>query len=273
MSNLLKRSLTWGLSITTTIFTFVPDSIIGSVKLCGKLTDDQNLFIVSITILIVVFLLSLSGNGLYNLFRRKFKIWGRNYCIHVEYGNLFKCKNCQRVISFDECFSTKIGTAPHEIKAGSICGQYLTVNSNLDVKRIVAEAGLKPEAEKSQFNNQERYMSGSIAPNGDDLLLAFAMLDKDGRGHFPTRDDYLKSLAVMWSEIHKHYQMKDVCIPVLGGGLTTIGDATPTQQELVDLIIESYKLSAQKIKKPRKLRIICRKQDGISLSKVGDNMK
>ena len=79
-----------------------------------------------------------------------------------------------------------------------------------------------------------------IVPNGDDLLLAFAKLDGNGRGYFPTREAYLNSLTVIWSEIHKYYRQKDVCIPVLGGGITSIGETTPTQQELVDLIIESY---------------------------------
>ena len=68
----------------------------------------------------------------------------------------------------------------------------------------------------------------------------------------------------------KYNQQKDVCIPVLGGGLTSIGETTPTQQELVDLIIESYKLFMHKIKNPQKLRIICRRKDDISLSKIGE---
>ncbi len=272
MSKLLKRSFTWGLSIATTLFTFVPDSIIGSVKLCDKLSDDKNLLINRVGILIVVFLLSLILNWLYNLCRCKIKVEGRNYTIQVEYGNLLKCKNCQKVIAFDECFTTKIGTAPHEIKASSICGQYLKDHQGIDLKKILSDAGLKPEEEKSKYKNQDRYKSGSIAPNGDDLLLAFAKLDKNGRGYFPTRKEYLDSLAYMWSEIHKHYQTKDVCISVLGGGQTSIGESNPTNQELVDLIIESYKLYSQKIKKPQKLRIICRRKDDISLNKIGETI-
>ena len=272
MSKLLKRSFTWGLSIATTVLAFVPDSIIGTVKLFDKLSDDQNLLINRCGILVASFLLSLLLNWLYDLVRCKVNIKGHGYCIQVEFGNLFKCKNCQRVISFDECFTTAVGTAPHEIKASSICGQYLASHLGLDIKKLIADVNLKPDEEKSQFNGQTKYTSGSIVPNGDDLLLAFAKLDENGRGYFPTREAYLDSLAVMWSEMHKYYQQKDVCIPVLGGGLTTIGENTPTQQELIDIIIESYKLSAQKIKNPQKLRIICRRKDDISLSKIGETI-
>lgn len=272
MSKNLKRSFTLGISIATMILTFVPDSFIGTVKLFDKLTDDQNLLIDRIGILIGAFLFSFLLNALLNHIRCNVKIKGRGYTIQVEYGNLFKCKNCQKVISFDECFTTTIGMAPHEIKATSICGQYLTKNSNLDVQRLIADIGLKPDEEKSEFNNQTKYKSGLIVPHGDDLLLAFAKLDANGRGYFPNREAYLNTLAVMWSEIHKYYQQKDVCIPVLGGGLTSIGETTPTQQELVDLIIESYRLFAQKIKNPQKLKIICRRKDDISLSRIGETI-
>ena len=270
MIKLLRRSLAWGLSVSTTIFAFVPDSLIGSVKLFEGLADDMSLLINRSVILIIVFLASYFFNSLYSVMRRKTRIKGRNYCIQVEYGNILKCKGSQRVISFDECFTTAVGTAPHQIKPESICGQYLAENPDLDIQRIIAEAGLEPEDGRSEFNNQTRYASGSIAPNGDDLLMAFAKLDENGRGYFPTRDDYLSALALMWSEIHKHYQMKDICIPVLGGGLTTIGDSTTSQQELVDCIIESYRLYAQKIRYPHKLRIICRRKDGISLNRIGE---
>lgn len=271
MSKFFKRSVAWGVTIATTILTFLPDSIIlEKVKLFDKWTDDQNLLIDRIGILIAAFLVSLLLNILFDRFRCKTTIKGNGYSIQVEYGDLFKCKKCQKVIPFDECFTTKIGMAPHEIKAASICGQYLSKNSNLDVQKLIADAGLNPDEEKSKFNNQTKYESGLIVPYGDDLLLAFAKLDINGKGYFPTREAYLNSLAVMWSEIYKYNQQKDVCIPVLGGGLTSIGETTPTQQELVDLIIESYKLFTHKIKNPQKLRIICRRKDDISLSKIGE---
>ena len=273
MSKFFKRSVAWGVTIATTILTFVPDSIIlEKVKLFDKLADDKNLLIDRIGILIAAFLVSLLLNILFDRFRCKITIKGNGYSIQVEYGDLFKCKKCQKVIPFDECFTTKIGMAPHEIKATSICGQYLSKNSNLGVQKLIADARLNPDEEKSKFNNHIKYESGLIVPFGEDLLLAFAKLDANGRAYFPTREAYLDSLAVMWSEIHKYYQQKDICIPVLGGGLTSIGETTPTQQELVDLIIGSYRLFAQKIKNPQKLKIICRRKDDISLSKIGETI-
>lgn len=107
-------------------------------------------------------------------------------------------------------------------------------------------------------------------PRGDYLLMAFARLNESGMGYFESRDEYLHSLEVLWSEQDRHYNQQDVYIPVLGAGVTRIGDATPTQQELVDMIILSYKLNQHKIK--TKLVIVCKKDRGFSLIRVGEEI-
>lgn len=45
-----------------------------------------------------------------------------------------------------------------------------------------------------------------------------------------------------------------------------------TQQELLDLIIESYKLSTYKIKVTYKLYIICKKKDNFSLNRIVETL-
>ena len=87
-------------------------------------------------------------------------------------------------------------------------------------------------------------------PNGDDLLLAFAKLDKKGLGRL-TRDEYLECLTILWEEIDTYYGQTDVCIPILGSGLTRFdggSGASISQQELLNMMIWSYKLSSHKIK-------------------------
>ena len=58
---------------------------------------------------------------------------------------------------------------------------------------------------------------------------------------------------------------------ILGAGLTRFdggSGASIPQQELLDMIIWSYKLSSHKIKSPCKLRIICRRDQEFSLDKI-----
>jgi hypothetical protein len=60
-------------------------------------------------------------------------------------------------------------------------------------------------------------------------------------------------------------------VPILGAG-TTVFDgnsgASIPQQDLLDIMIWSYKLSSHKIKSPHKLRIICKKNEDFSLDNI-----
>lgn len=205
--------------------------------------------------------------------RQRVQIGGYNYCIQVEYGDIFKMANCKKVIPFDECFTTTVGRQPGDIKESSVCGQYLSRKpiTEQEMQNLINLAELNPQKKKSQYKSKIRYESGKLVPRGDDMLLSFAKLDKDGLGEL-TREEYLKSLSLLWQEINKRDDQKNVCMPILGSGVTRIGDKTPTQQELLDIMILSYKLSAYKLKNPRKLCIVCKKQDGFSLDKIGESL-
>lgn len=74
-----------------------------------------NIFIARGLLLLVLLALSAFVSWIYSLIRRKVKIKGNNYSIVVEYGDLLRKENCQRVINFDECFTTKVGLGPADI--------------------------------------------------------------------------------------------------------------------------------------------------------------
>lgn len=103
------------------------------------------------------------------------------------------------------------------------------------------------------------------------LSAAFAKLNGDGRAEFKQRKEYLDCLSRLWGEIYKHCDQRDVAIPILGSGLTNFsgGSGKPlSQQELLSMIIRSYKLSDKKVKRPQRLRIVCKRQDGFSLNRI-----
>lgn len=280
MIDLLKKSVACAFAIISAVFTFVPETIFGKVMLISQdvlkqftLEDyilEINIIVNRVLTFIIVWLIAVFGYKAYLLLRNKVSIKGNNYKITVEYGDLLKTKKCKRVINFDECFSTHVGDAPADIKPTSICGQYLTANPDLNIHSLLSNSQLKPLKTKSKYQSKERYESGRIVPNGEDLLLAFAKLDKNGSGRL-TRDEYLECLSILWEEIDIHYGQQDVCIPILGAGLTRFdggSGASIPQQELLDMMIWSYKLSSHKIKSPHKLRIICRRDEDFSLDKI-----
>jgi len=280
----MKKSATWAFGIISVILAFVPEAVFGKViwipdavleefKWFGNDTSDVNIIITRILIYFAIWIFTSIVYRLYLVMRRKIKIKGNNYTIMVEYGDLFKTRKCKRVINFDECFSTHVGSAPADIKPTSICGQYLMANPDISQEKmqtLISNAHLKPVEIGSKYQNKVRYESGRIVPMGNDLLMAFAKLDENGLGRL-SRDEFLECLSILWEEIDKYYAQMDVCIPILGAGLTRFdggSGASIPQQELLDMIIWSYKLSPNKIKASCKLRIICKKCDGFSLNKI-----
>lgn len=273
MFDLLKKCGAIALTIIGVIFTFIPDSIIDSIEIYNKIQNTGvKTVLIKVMIYIILFIIIIIIVLLHLKLRKKIMIKGHNYTIQIQYGNIFDIPDCKKIIAFDECFTTELGEAPHQIKPTSICGQYLTMNPTLDINALISASGITPETTPSQFQSKTRYESGTIIPNGKFLLMAFAKLDGIGLGHL-NRDEYLDCLSLMWKEIDKYYAQNDVCIPILGSGITHRGgDADFTQQELLDLIIYSYQLCNDKIKKPHKLIIVCKKVDGFSLNDIGKNI-
>lgn len=268
MSKFIKTCLTIVSTLVSTAFMFIPEDLFEKYIIFSNWSIEINIIINRVLFSISLGLIVVAIYTVYIKFRKKIIIKGKNYIIEVRYGDINEEKNCKKVINFDECYTDKVGTKIYEIKAKSICGQYLLKHSDLDVRELIRKNKINKSVSNSEFKNKIRYDSGTLVPNGDDLLMAFAKLDKDGRGIFHSYQEYVNCLSKLWKEIDKYYAQKDVCIPILGDGLTRIGDYSFTKQELLDIIIMSYKLSAYKIKKPYKLCIICKKSDDFSLNKI-----
>ena len=208
---------------------------------------------------------------LWGCIRSSITLRGCYYKIKIEYGDIFKAKDCKKVIGFDECFTSKVGRLPYQIKPTSICGQFLIKHPNINLPSLINNAELKPLKKHSEYGGKVCYPSGSLIPFDDYLLMAFAKLNSDGRANM-TRKEYTDSLSKLWQEIDKYFDQRDVAIPVLGSGITRFKDASLNQQQLVDVIIASYILSPYKIKHPHKLRIVCSKTDGFSLNEIGKSL-
>ena len=284
MKESLKKSAVWTFGIVSAIFTFVPESFFQVVKwvpvqamqksvLESGITDIEVDIVISRVIVFAAiwFGIALAYN-IYRIKRKSIKIKGANYTIQIKYGDLLKEKKCKKVINFDECFTTHIGTNPCDVKKTSICGQYLSQDGkNLNIQQLLSNVQIKPEERISRYAGKISYKPGSIIAIGDYLLLAFATLDENGRARFFSLDEFVECLLTMWKQIEVNCTQQDVCIPILGSGLTNFeggNGASLSQQELLNLIVWSYKLSPHKIKAPYKLRIICQKRDGFSFNDI-----
>ena len=288
MNKIVRKSFFGAVTVSTAVFSFVPEDIFanwnklkeiagGIVKAwisCPLNSEQTAATIGRVLFLVTSFLFLLLVNNI--RLSRSVTIKNRGNTIRVEYGDLLKWKRkekgkCWKVIPFDECFTSTVNKVPGDNTLDSVCGQYLNKYPIENMQTLIDTSELTPLSENSRYRNQIRYEAGSIIQRDENyFLMAFAKLDKDGRGMFETQIEYLKSLDKLWDELDKHYRQKDVCIPVLGSGITRIEGKNLPQQELVDIIICSYKLSSHKIK--NRIRIICRKDKNFSMVKIGENI-
>lgn len=280
MINYLKQSLIAAFTIISVAFTFIPESLFQKTVWVSEPLLSQFAFLSKCNVTevntvisrIVFFLILWCLSSIGYVLLHRLKTWrtfkGDNYVIRVEYGNILEQKDCKRVISFDECFTDHVGSAIADINPNSICGQYLAQNTAINIQDLIEKNGIQPGKGKSKYQKQTRYTSGTLVPNGNDLLMAFAKLDEKGKGRFFSRDEYLECLNLLWKEIENYYGENDVCIPIVGAGTTSIdggAGASISKQELLNMILWSYKLSSHKIKNPYKLRIVCKRSKGFSL--------
>jgi hypothetical protein len=269
---LAKKLFSYSASVIAVAFTIIPESIFAWDIIDLNYPKECIVLINRIALFLIVLLLVWALYSLYRLKRRGITIEGNGYGIRVEYGDIFEMDNCKKVISFDECFITSVGEAPADIKPDSVCGKFLTkigIDKEEVNRKIQSYKSSHAPTGRSAYENKPSYQSGSIIPFKDSyFLLAFGKLDNRGLCRM-TREDYLACLATLWEELDAHYAQHDVAIPVLGSGVTRFKDEMLTQQQLVDILIASYKLSPYKMQH-NVLHIVCQKRDDFSLNRVGE---
>ena len=253
------------LGIITFAFAVIPENLLKK-QWVSCWSDEINVIISRLIIAISVWILTDLIYLLYLRFRKRVVIRNGDTAIIIEYGDLFDKKNKKIVINFDECFTTKVGDAPAEIKKNSVCGQYLEMKPIDNIEELIKQAGIKPDMERSRYNNQIKYASGTLIPRENDLLMAFAKLDEKGLGHL-TYEEYLKCLNVLWEQLDLYHGTDDIYLPILGSRITRM-DRVLSQQQLLDIMIGSYKLSPKKLNAPNILHIVCRRREGFSINNI-----
>lgn len=268
MINRLLKCFLWAMDIAAIVFTIIPESVFEEYKLFEECPGDKNIILNRILLIVAIFIAVIIIYKIVRSLRWRKTIKNGNYGICIEYGDLFKKKG-KKVIAFDECFTTEIGESAPCVKPDSVCGQFLQEYSASTVRQKIENANLRQTVSRSRFQNKISYEIGQIVPYNEEFLLApFAKLDEAGLGYMPTREDYLNCLALLWKGIDENYGTSDVYVTILGSGRTRMFDERLTSQDLLDMMICSYRLSDHKIKSPYKLHIVCRRNNGVSLNEI-----
>ncbi len=198
--------------------------------------------------------------------------------VEIREGDIFR-EDGLKVIAFDEYLDTDASRIKGVVTEHSINGQYIRnvcedisaldarMEENAHLNRHIyairpRESGMK---EKS-------FLLGTIHQEGEYLLMAFARLDRDNRS-FLYMKDYARCLIRMWNECDIIYQGEDIVLPLLGAGLTRFkNNDRITEQELLELILWTFRTSHFRIGASAKLKIVLTKEtlERINLCAIGE---
>jgi len=190
----------------------------------------------------------------------KVEIKINNSVIEVKVGDIFQ-ENGLKVIAFNEYFDTIVDNKI--ISEKSLNGLYIKNVAN-DIaklnKLIMDDDELKDRIEEE--NNFRRrgkkikYRLGSTVEVEEYLLTAFSKFDNNNRAYL-YMNDYINCLMNFWNEIDRIYAGRSVSIPLLGSGITRFKEYdTISHQELIELLIWSFKISRVKFNYPSKVTIV-----------------
>lgn len=182
-----------------------------------------------------------------------------NSTVNIFYGDIFSQEG-YKVISFNEYFDTLVDEKI--ISSTSLNGQYVlkiaknreTLDETIENDDHIAEKVVEVRTERKD-GKIYRYRLGTICKNGDYFLLALSHFDEQNRAYL-TLQQYTACLMEMWSEIDVLYGGKTVSIPLLGSGITRFRDCTITDQELLEIILWTLKISKVKFTYPSTMNIV-----------------
>jgi len=197
-----------------------------------------------------------------------------NSILEVKIGNIFAEKEL-KVIAFNEYFDTQVDNKI--IAENTLNGIFLRTKID-DIKKfdylIDTNAHLKSKISKNNRNRlngkKTQYELGTIFQYNEYLLTALTKFDDDNRAYLYMQD-FINFLLNFWNEIDIVYAGRSVSIPLLGSGITRFKEYnTISEQELLELLIWSFKVSKIKFTYPSKVSIIIQKtkQDKINFYKI-----
>jgi hypothetical protein len=228
----------------------------------------------ALAILVVLYI----GIWIHSNVRRSIRLKINTSEIEVKFGDIFSEQADFKAIAFNEYFDTLVDDKV--IAKSTLNGIFINKFFKDKVKEldgiISADAHLREmivaENAARSAGKKTKYKLGTICVVGDYLLTALTHFDADNRAYLEI-NDYINCMLNFWNEVDMVYAGKTVALPVLGSGITRFkGYDNISDQELLELIIWTFKVSRIKFTYPSKVKIVVykNKSDKINLLKLKD---
>lgn len=196
-----------------------------------------------------------------------------NSILNIKIGDIFE-ENSLKVIAFNEYFDTQVDN--RIISEDTLNGTFIRKKVNdvneldnlMNADSILNEKILEINNNRI-FGKKNRYKLGSIYEYNNYLLTAFSKFDNDNRAYL-YMNEYINFLLNFWNEIDIIYSGRSISIPLFGTGITRFKEYNISEQELLELLIWSFKVSRIKFTYPSTVSIIVHKslQDKINFYKL-----
>ncbi|MGP1505533.1 MAG: macro domain-containing protein [Eggerthia catenaformis] len=182
-----------------------------------------------------------------------------NSIMEIEIGDIFSEEGF-KVISFNEYFDTNVDGVI--VSSKTLNGKYIqkyypdTSVLNEIIKNDTHAKSSIISQDKRSDEIINKYKLGTIIKNNTYFLLAFSHFDENNRAYIEM-NDYISCLLNMWNECDIHYGGETVILPLLGAGITRFhGYENICEQELLETIIWTFKVSRVRFQYPAKVKIV-----------------
>lgn len=233
------------------LFNVVPDNYKEHLKCFGYLT-----FVLLIIIYLVIWL---RANFLTDV-----NIDVDGSTVNIKTGDLFQEEGL-KVIPFNEYFDTEVDEKI--IASSSLNGIFikncLTTNVNDLDDLIVNDTDnsdvIDPNAFRRLGGKTVKFRLSTIFVFNDFLLTAFSKFDEHNKAVL-TMPEYIEFLINFWDRVNRVYAQQSVSVPIFGSGITRIKEhKNISDEDLLKIMLWTFKLSEMKFKYPAKLSIIIHK--------------
>ncbi|ART47972.1 MAG: DUF6430 domain-containing protein [Burkholderiaceae bacterium] len=184
--------------------------------------------------------------------------------VTIKVGDIFQ-QSGLKAIAFNEYFDTQVDNKIISEKSlnGILIKKHLDIStSELDlyIENYAFDGSevLEIENDRKQGKRQ-KYQIGTICLYKDYLLTVFSKFDENNKALL-TMPEYLEFLINFWDRVNNLYAQKSVSTTIFGSGITRIkGHKNIADEDLLKIMLWTFRISEMRFKYPAKLTIIIHK--------------
>lgn len=182
----------------------------------------------------------------------------------IKSGDIFEQEGF-KIIAFNEYFDTQVDD--RIISRQSLNGIFLNKyfsESTAELDRYIEQYQFDSDVVIDEVENRGsgkkiKYNIGTICLYDDFILAAFSKFDEQNRAML-TMPEYLEFLINLWDRVNRIYAQRSVSVPIFGSGITRIKEhKNISDEELLKIMIWTFRISEMRFKYPAKLTIVIHK--------------